>query len=290
MEILPSLDDYRIYLILERQLAKATVIAYTRDLKLLSQFLGEKPVDNITRDDLRAYMRHLASDGAARATIRRKMQGFSTYFKWLEMEHIVKEPATDGLIIPARKRRVPKFLSTEQLRVFLNTPTPSYHFMNVDRDRTAFRLLAFTGIRRGEMLNLRTEDVKLSDMMVIIREPKGGNDRAVPIADNTLINYLHHVIGEREQDWLFLSAFGNQWDHQSFNRVFQKHVRNCGLTGTTPHVLRHTFATMLAAAGVTIAEIRDLLGHKDIRTTTQYLHSSPQTLRHAVSKHPLADS
>jgi len=287
-KILDTMPAYRDYLTLERQLARATIVAYTRDLNLLQAFTS-KAVEQINRDDLRAYMRQLTANGLARATVRRKMQGLSTYFKWMKMEHLVEEVATDGLIVPARKRRVPKFLSTAQLQTFLDT-TPDYRFMNAHRDRCAFRLLAFTGIRRGELLNLQVQDVKLQEMMIIIREPKGGNDRAVPFTDEKLRTDLEIVIDDRESGWLFLSAFGNRWEHQSFTSIFRKHVKSIGLDGVTPHTLRHTFATMLAAAGVPIAEIRDLLGHKEIRTTSQYMHSSPVTLRAAVSKHPLAGS
>lgn len=287
MNILDTLESYTDYLKLERQLARQTIVCYRRDLMLLQAFVN-KPVDQINRDDLRQYMRSLTSDGAARATVRRKMQGFSTFFKWLKMERIVPEVATDGLIVPARKKRVPKFLSTEQLHTFLATPTPEYHFQNPARDLCAFRLLAFTGLRRGELLNLRVEDVKLDEMTIIIREGKGGNDRAIPFADEKLRSYLEAVIDGRTDGWLLLSAFGNRWEHQSFTSVFRRHVKNCNLDGVTPHTLRHTFATMLAAAGVPIAEIRDLLGHKEIKTTSQYMHTSPVTLRAAIQKHPLA--
>lgn len=289
MNIPDTLNGYREYLEKERMLADQTVKAYIKDLRAFHRWIN-RDVETVTLDDLRAYKRYLSETKAARATIRRKLGGFSTYFKWLTMERVIANAPTDGLVKPPRKRSVPRFLNEEQLNTFVNTQPPIYNFCNQNRDRLAFRLLAWTGVRRGELLNLKVEDVNLTEKVIIVRAGKGGDDRAIPIRDELVVD-LQKVIGDRETGYLLTSSYKQQkWGMQSFNMVFRLHIKNCGLVGAgvTPHILRHTFATHLAWAGVDIATIRDLMGHKEIRTTNQYLHSSPGLLRAAIDKHPLA--
>jgi site-specific recombinase XerD len=287
MIIPDTLSKYREYLHFERLLAAQTIVAYTKDLNALhAWFKGH--VELISRDVLREYMQHLAKSGAARATIRRKMQGMSTYFKWLEMEGIIQKIPTDNLTVPRRKRSEPKFLTLEQLEAFVNTEPPIYRFHNADRDRCAFRVLAWLGLRRAELLSLKVQDIKLTERILIVRAGKGGNDRPMPIPDK-LVGDLEKVIGNRGEGWLFTSSFSprRKWGLTSFLLAFRLHIKNCGLK-CSPHMLRHSFATHLARSGVQITELADLMGHKEIKTTHQYMHSSPETLRAAIDKHPLA--
>src|SRR5690606_37406247 len=134
----------------------------------------------ITRDDLRRYMRHMVGQSRARATIRRTMQSFGTYFKWLKYEGHREDVATDGLVIPKRKNTQAVYLTEEQLRVFAETPPPMYKACLPERDRAAWRLLDFLGLRRGEIMGLRIEDVRFDTQQIILRDTKDGHDAVLP--------------------------------------------------------------------------------------------------------------
>lgn len=288
MKIPETIERYRGYLENERLLRPDTIRAYTSDLGGLNEFIEGRDVETVTLDDLRAYKRYLSEGGAQRATIRRKLGGLSTYFKWLKIEGVNHSVPTDGLTVPPRKRKEPRYLTVKELHTFLETEPGISHMGDPVRDKCAFRLLVFTGLRRGELLNLKIEDVNLEERVIVVRDTKSGDDRSIPFEDETLIQQLRAVIGERESGYIFTSSTGNQWGYSSFAIVFKRHAVKCGLMGVTPHSLRHSYATHLARGGTQITELADLLGHKEIRTTRQYMHSSPETLRAAVKNHPLA--
>lgn len=287
MKVLDLLNQYREYLSDERQLAKDTLRAYTTDLRGLSSW-WKGDLEAITKNDLREYMRHLHKSGQARATVRRKLQGFATFFQWAAMEGHMETCPTDGLVVPSRKKAAARFLSVKELETFVNTAPPIYHMGNQDRDRLAFRLLAWTGIRRGELLNLKVGDVRIDDKLLIIREPKSGQDRELPIPEK-LVPDLQAIIAGRQDGWLLLSMTGNAWGYGSFSAAFRRHARQCGFgADVTPHTLRHTFGTHLAAAGVPLTTISNLMGHKEIKTTMQYIHHTPAMRKAAMDLHPLA--
>lgn len=286
-KILDLIKPYREYLQDERLLAKQTITAYTSDLAGLSAW-WKADVSTITRNDLREYMRHLTQAGQSRATVRRKMQGFCTFFQWCEMEKHMQEDPSKGLVVPPRKKRAPRFLSIQELETFVTIEPPKYHLCNPERDRLAFRLLAWLGLRRGELLNLMVEDVKLKSGVIVIREAKNGDDRELPIPEQ-LKAELEAFIGERESGYLLQSHTGNQWGYNSFSLAFRRHAIKCGFgRDVTPHTLRHTLATHLSWANVPMATLQHLMGWKDANTGKHYIHHTPAMRQSAMARHPLA--
>jgi integrase/recombinase XerD len=289
VNILDTLPSYREYLGMERQLRPETIRAYIRDLRGLHKFTDGADVTVITRDDLRRHMRHMNSEGRARATIRRTMQSFGTYFKWLKYESHRADVATDGLIIPKRKNVQAVYLTEDQLRVFAETYPPMYKNAIPERDRAAWRLLAFLGLRRGEILGLRIEDVRFDTQQIILRDTKDGHDAALPMPD-AIVNDLAAAVGRRTEGWLCPAWEGGQWKGSNFSVSFHHHLKACGLDGLgiTAKALRHSFGTYLSLSGVQLPVIQDLMRHKEIKTTRKYIHLHPDTMKAALKKLPIA--
>jgi integrase/recombinase XerD len=289
-EIAELLHRYADYLQHERGLADATLTAYLSDLRGLARCVTV-PVEQVGRDELRAYMRHLSHEGYKPATIRRVFHGLGTFWSWLRMEHIISgDLPTDDLLLPRRTRTAPRWLSEDELRRFATTAVyrPRRPLLAL-RDQLAWQTLAWLGLRRQELLNLRVQDVHLQDGVIVVRNTKSKADRALAIPDQLAAGF-NTFAGARDGEAYVFGLDGGPWALPTFNKAFKRHLRACGLDGLgiTPHTLRHSFATHLVLRGVPLHVVKDLLGHKDISTTQIYLHADPAHLKAALGKHPLA--
>lgn len=282
------LTDYRAYLEHERRLRPQTVKAYILDLEQLSEWAG-RPLVTLTTSDVRAYMRHMSKRGLSTATIRRRVYGFTTFWEWLRLEGHDVNVITDGLNLPKLRRPAPRWLSVEQLRTFATTPAPGRGRL-AERNTLAMQCLAWFGLRRGELLAVRVEDVRLDTCEIVVRDTKNGEDRILHIPP-ALWPSLREYIGARRLGLLFPSSTGRKWAPAEFALVFNRHVDACGLggLGITPHVLRHTWITHMIQAGVPLATVSQLAGHKDVKSTMHYYHHSSQAMQEAMAKHPLAE-
>lgn len=289
MNIETLIPEYLEYLRYERQLAISTLKAYKTDLLRLAEFVQGQPVQDITRDDLRALVRDMSRQGLATGTIRRHIHGFNTFWDWLKITHRVQENQAELVQLPKLQRKVPDWLDVDELERWVNTPaqgqTPEIRWRNM----TAWRTLAWLGLRRSELLNLRVDDVRLPDKEIIIRNSKGGKDRVLPIPDRLYSGLLQQMDKRPGAAFVFPSSAGNRWRERFFHQAFKAHVAACGLENRTitPHTLRHTFATQLIREGVDLSTVSRLMGHKDIKTTMVYLQHDPKIMRAAMDRHIL---
>lgn len=282
---------YEDYLTHERKLAKSTVTGYLRDILMLSYFVGEKPACEINLDDIRGFMRQQSKDGFHTNTVRRRLHSYSTFWDWLRMEKITTENPIADIRVPKRKKPIPEWLTEDELKIFANTPANRENPRMSQRDSLAWKTLAWLGLRRGELLALRSEDVRLADRLVIIRDPKNGDDRALPLPD-PLHTALDQWLGAFTQhDYVFHTRPYYKWQVHPFWVAFQVHLEVCGLSGRgiTPHTIRHSFGTLMVARGVDVSIVSMLMGHKDIKNTMIYVHASSETLRKAMDSHTLSE-
>ncbi len=273
------------YLQDERQLAKATIYAYRSDARAFARRF-DQPVETVTRDDLRLYMRELKVMGYKATTIRRVFHGFGTLWAWLYVEKLVPDIATQHLILPRKNVSMPRWLSKDELTAFL---APCYRNDQELRLRASWLFLARTGVRPSELRALRVRDINTAEWIVIIRNTKSRVDRSLPIVDEFLQDLITEVIEPKPLDgYVFSGAFGNHWDRMRLKLSFERHLKKAGLYKEgdliTPYTLRHSVGTHMAIAGVPVHIIKEWLGHKNISTTMIYLHAAPMDLRTAALK------
>lgn len=275
--------EYRRYLEHERRFAKQTVAAYLGDVRTLMESLGNLDVESIRQADLRAHMRYLSERGYKQRTIERRIYGLSTFFGWLKLEGLIQAGPTEGLRIPRRPRPLPTWLTESELRQFAETPDPN------PRNDLAWKLLAWLGMRRGELLALTVADVRLEDGALLIRNSKGNRDRILPLPAALIPALRERTRSVSPEVVLLPGDLGPRWSVSSFNKYFKLHLERCGLAGqgVTPHTLRHSFATHLLEKGVNIVQIQALLGHADIKSTLVYLHTGKKQLQKALELHVL---
>lgn len=289
MNILSLLPQYEDYLRHERGLRPSSVVNYICDLRLYGE-LETRPVNEITLDDLRAYQRALGKKGLHTVTIRKKIYCFSTFWKWLKIEGYVQDVLPKLLTLPRKRETPPKFLQPAELLRFAQTPDTHPDPRTRRRNQLCWLTMAWLGLRRSEILNLRSSDVHLGGInSIMIQDGKSSDFRSLPLMPKLAMAYSQWLGDWTNVDYVFHTRPGQGWSKQAFMNAFNAQLAACGLNdgGITPHTIRHSCATMLLHQKVDIVIISKILGHKRIDTTMRYLSIVPDHLSQAMASHML---
>lgn len=289
------------YLSAERNASPLTVKSYREDLCDLASFLGESyggaapRAGVVTTLDLRGYLAHLHQQQYAKTTIARRLAALRSFFRFGQREGWAAANPAKPLRTPRRSRHLPHFLSTEDLAKLLEAPDP-----NRDeglRDRAILETLYSAGLRVSELVGLNDGDLDFAADVLRVRG-KGRRERLAPIgsyASRALRSWLNvRKVSPRERQGpaapVFVSRLGRRLTTRSVGRMLEKYLKLSGLDRrTSPHTLRHSFATHLLDRGADIRSVQELLGHKSLVTTQIYTHVSTAALRAAYEKaHPRA--
>jgi integrase/recombinase XerC/integrase/recombinase XerD len=279
-----------------RGVAERTRRAYGVDLAQFSGWArgrGLEP-DSVRHRDVRRYAAGLSQDGAAPATVARKLAAIRGLFDLLvRTERIGQNPA-DLVSSPKRDQKLPQVMSGEQARILLER-IPASTPLEL-RDRSMLELAYSCGLRCEEIvtLDLGAFDFETEQLRVL---GKGSKERLLPVgepAQRALTAYLERgrpalASGERERA-LFLSKSGRRLSNSDVTRRLGLWVREAALAGgVSPHSLRHSFATHLLEGGADLRTIQELLGHASISTTQVYTRVDAARLRDAyLATHPRA--
>lgn len=276
-ELIP---DFREYLEHERKLSLQTLSNYISDLRDFQSHLPGTEVDLIQQIHLRAWMREMSKRGLSVSTIHRRIACAGTFFNWLILEKYIDESPCEHLLMPRKSQKQPRYLSEQELKRFVQVMTGS-------RFAIAWLLMAWLGLRRGEVLRLKWEDVKLAEKTVIIRDTKSKKDRVLPLSDK-LIAALEFSRKAHPGEHVLAGADGQPVEPYTIYRAFKRHIKHRGLpVWVKPHTIRHTFATHLVRSGVSITVVKEMMGHSSVQTTMIYIHHSPDILRAAMDKNVL---
>jgi len=253
---------------------------------MLADFVGDKHIQDITVDDMRAWIRSMAAAGRKRNTVKRKIHTCSTFWAWLNVRGLVADnmPAKVLRLLPRKiHKRHYVWLSVDELNTFVKTPAESV------RDQLAWLLLAWLGLRRMELLGLQISNIRMKDKQLDV-VGKSQQQRTLPISRTMKPLIMAVSLNHPAEARLLRASNGDAWSPDSFSKAFSRHVARCGFDKhVTPHTLRHTFATHLVQRGVPIATVKDLMGHESIHTTMIYSHHAPEHLKAALKSHPLAE-
>jgi integrase/recombinase XerC len=286
------------YLTVERNASPLTIKSYREDLAALDAWLTEArgappQPERLTTLDLRGYVSSLHETGLAKTTIARRLASMRSFFRFGQREGWTKTNPAKALRNPRKSRSLPHFLSTDDLRKLLNAP-PSDQALGL-RDRAILETMYSAGLRVSELVGLNDSDLDLNAGVVRVRG-KGRRERLSPVG-SFAARALRRWIARRKaiqardgQTPVFVNKFGRRLTTRSVGRLLEKYLRETGLDRrTTPHTLRHSFATHLLDRGADIRSVQELLGHRSLVTTQIYTHVSTANLRAAYEKaHPRA--
>ena len=289
-------SDFLDYLRGECHLSANTIAAYGRDLRRFVGWLGKKKLPNLSINDLSDFISTLHGQGLAPASVARNVVAIRTFFKFLQLEGIVRENPAELIATQKMWQRIPNVLNTLQVDAFLSAPkkTDSYW----QRDVAMLEVLYATGCRASEVCSVRVRDLHLQERYLQC-EGKGGKQRMVPIgtrAIEAIERYREELRGKlaakcpHPPEELFLSRSGRAMDRIQLWRLVKMYSRRAGIDANiSPHSLRHSFATHLLAGGADLRLVQEMLGHASIQTTQIYTHVEHSRLKKVHKQfHPRA--
>jgi integrase/recombinase XerC len=317
-----AITQFLRFLSVERNAAPLTIKSYREDLTSLAEYLKEAhgreaaPRD-VTPLDLRGYVSALHEAGYAKTSVSRRLASLRTFYKFAQREGLADSNPAKPLRNPRRDRKLPHFLSGDEIGKLLEAP-PANSPMGL-RDRAILETMYSAGLRVSETVGINDGDLDLAEGLIRIRG-KGRRERLAPVgsfAAKAIARWLKarpasgvrkhpDGVGLRKMDNhreayasrspaggvmpLFTNRFGRRLTTRSVARMLLKYLQLTGLDlRTTPHTLRHSFATHLLDRGADIRSVQELLGHKSLVTTQIYTHISTAGLRAAYEKaHPRA--
>jgi integrase/recombinase XerC len=277
------LQAFADYLKFEKGYSRHTLKNYLADMDHLRTFGGERDLSTLDQRTLRGYVASLFGK-LQPASIARRLSSVKTFYRYLLRKGALEVSPAEGLNLPKLPKKLPRFLVQEEAGRIVETEPDKA------RDRAILELLYGTGIRVGELTGLVLKNVDLDEGWVRVRG-KGNKERVVPVgakAKEALASYLKER--GREDGPLFVGASGKPLTERTVQRVVKKSALKAGLMKrTTPHTLRHSYATHLLEAGADLRGIQELLGHSNLSTTQKYTQVSLQHLMDVYDKaHPKA--
>ena len=279
------IEEFLRYCEVERGNSAHTVINYRNDLIEFFRF-AEKPVSKITPLDIRAFIEHLYDIDRARTTINRKISAIRRFFRYHVRENHVDIDPSSHITSAKAFRHLPEFLTLDEMALLLDSlPEKTEKEL---RDKTILELLYATGMRVGELVQLKTKDVRFEDCLVRIMG-KGGKERLVPVHDRALSlirRYLY--IRSSEEKRLFLSLRKHPLQERDIRRILDRALSSMAFAKhITPHKIRHSFATHLLEKGADLRMVQELLGHSSLSTTQVYTHVTMETMKRVYERcHP----
>jgi len=287
------------YLRYERNMSPETIRAYQKDLEqFVKHVSGDAPFDasGVTNATIRQFLAHLTEHAYEKTTIVRKLATIRSFFKFLIRKGYVEQNPIAEIRTPKVDKRLPHYLEVGEVENLLNAPQGAG--FQATRDRAILETLYSTGLRVSELTSLNLADVDPTSEVIRARG-KGRRERVIPIGSfalRAIQNYLDirtAVLADQAQANLadaplFLNRFGQRLSSRSIRKIMDKYIKATGLNAkTSPHTLRHSFATHLLNRGANLRLVQELLGHKHLSTTQVYAHLTTRAIKNAYDEaHP----
>ncbi|MGG2014199.1 site-specific tyrosine recombinase XerD [Bacillus sp. S10(2024)] len=293
-----QLQDFIHYMVVEKGLAKNTVVSYERDLKSYMKYLqkveGIISFHDVTRMHIVSFLHHLKENDKSSKTMARHIASIRSFHQFLLRERVVEHDPSVHIETPQAERKLPKVLSIDEVEALLQTPKATSAFGI--RDKAMLELLYATGLRVSELIELNIADVHLT-MGFVRCIGKGNKERIIPLGSLAAEAIQHYIekgrpelFGKQTVEALFLNHHGNRLSRQGFWKILKRLAKEANIQKElTPHTLRHSFATHLLENGADLRAVQEMLGHADISTTQIYTHVSKTRLKDVYKQfHPRA--
>jgi len=292
------ITQYLNYCKSNKKLDFKTIKAYRIDLTQFTAILplAELPID---KETLLIYLTEIHKLYQPR-TIKRKIASVKAFFHYLEYEELIETNPFNKIDLSFRQpKRLPKTIPFNTIQLFLSSlyqeaatiQTPSQRKSSL-RDIAVIELLFATGMRISELCSLKQTDIDLKNKKVLIYG-KGAKERILQISNDDVIKALisyQSAFSEvlARTDWFFVNRLNNRLSEQSVRLMIERYSKLAGIPmHITPHMFRHSFATLLLEADVDIRYIQKMLGHSSITTTEIYTNVSLSKQKEILEKkHP----
>ena len=278
-----DLGNFLEYLNKELNYSENTEISYREDITNFLNYLEKKQLNykKIDGEIIRDYLKYLDEAKLKNSTIARRISALRTFYNYLLNKNIVDTNLFNSIRNPKLEKKLPNYLSYEELAKILD---------NIDtstkvglRNRLLVELFYATGCRVSEMINIKVSDINKSNNSIRIMG-KGSKERIVYFGEYAR-DYLDRYLPLIDTDYLFTQESGDKLSIHDVEYIISDLVKNLALkTHVTPHTLRHTFATHLLNNGADIKTVQELLGHSSLNTTGIYTHVSNERIKEVYRK------
>lgn len=280
------------YLRMEKSLSENSIEAYADDIEKLENYFlekhsGQSPV-TASSEQLEDFVRSVSESGVAATSQARIISGVRAFYKYLVMENEISDDPSSLLQTPRLGRKLPEFLSIEEIDKMLYCIDRSSK--EGERNRAIIETLYGCGLRVSELVNLKISDLHLEEEYILVTG-KGNKQRLVPIgliATKHIRIWMNDVrvhwpIKAEAQDVLFVNRRGGKLSRVSVFTIIKELAFKAGIRKTiSPHTLRHSFATHLVMGGADLRAVQEMLGHESITTTEIYTHLDRKYLRENI--------
>lgn len=293
------IDGYIAYCKVEKGLDSKTLKAYQIDLRQFDNFI-QSTDGCLSKENLQAYLAAMHKKFKIKS-VKRKIASLKAFFNYLAYEEILEvNPFTRMRIKLHEPFILPKVISLASIDAILRfaygqmkaSNSTSYGYCSKLRDVAVLELLFATGVRVSELCSIRKEVFDLRTGVLKVYG-KGAKERLLQVSNPAVLSacsayYSANAVAIEKTGWFFVNRLGHQLSDQSVRNMVSCYARQAGIEQhITPHMFRHTFATLLLEEEVDIRYIQQLLGHSSITTTQIYTHVSSKKQRDILSsKHP----
>ena len=291
-----SIPAFLEYLSLEKKCSPHTLKAYQANLEAFEVFITDQgsleTIEVVSYGEIRAWIVSLIQSGNTPRTVNRKLSALRSYYKFLlRIGSIPVSPLKEHKALKTDTKVALPF-SQEEIQRLLAADFFPEEYTGV-LQRTVIQLLYYTGIRRSELIELKVQDVDLSEGLMKVLG-KRNKERLLPLLPEIktqltqLLEQQKQYQISRESEHFFVNSRGKKLSEAFVYETVKTYLSKVSTkTKRSPHVLRHSFATHLLDQGADLNAIKDLLGHSSIAATQHYTHSSMKKIQDIYKKaHP----
>ncbi len=289
------IDNYLKYLQYEKGVSPHTLTAYTHDLHQFKDFIttdaGRFVLKNLDQSDVRRWILSMMSSKVNPNSIARKISSVNSFFKYNIKHDVIKTNPAQGIVLPKKAKRLPSFLKKDEINNLFEQEDSADDFQSL-RDDLILEMFIGLGVRRAELVGLKDSDIDYSNGVIKVLG-KRHKERIIP-AYRKLLDKTKYYQEKRNKEYpdapdvLFLTNRGKPiYDKFVYLLVKERIGDVSTIEKRSPHVLRHSYATLLLNEGADIEILRELLGHSSLASTQVYTHSTFEQLRESYQKaHP----
>lgn len=292
------INKYIEYLRYEKNYSSHTEISYFTDLSqfvdFLQKFHPEVELQTVDSDVVRLWLVQLMRDKVSPRSVNRKLSALKSFYKYLLKNKEVSINPTLRVVGPRMSKPIPVFVNDKDMEMLLEDVNVECNDFVASRDNIILEMFYVTGIRRAELIGIKDVDVDFHTRTVQVTG-KRNKQRLIPLSEamcDRLKVYMQKRDEEVEKssDALFVKLDGQPLYPMLLHKLISNQLKTIPtLAKTSPHVLRHSFATSMLNNGADINAVKELLGHSSLAATEVYTHTSFEELKNIYNKaHPRA--
>ena len=291
IENIKELNDYLDYLKYQKNYSDYTINNYKHDIIEYLEYISSEGLEfkSIEYSDIRFFLMYLKDTKKDDNTsINRKLSSLRGFYKYLANEKIVKSNVFSLVNGPKKSKKLPRYFEYNELEELFNVPDTRTPLGQ--RDSLILEMLYATGVRVGELVNIKVSDIDLGRKNIIILG-KGNKERYVTYGEycedilKTYLNTGRVSLNVKQSDYLFLNNNGGRLTDRGVRFILDKLIQKTSLNkNISPHMIRHSFATHLLNEGCDLLTVQKLLGHESIKATQIYTHVTTDRLKEVYFK------